>query len=78
MKDKAITEIQTKMAHVLNNEQLDMLQKVMVGVLQSVELIQSSCENTQEISNNGLLKAFYQQSVSRGVPRSPSSIMKLR
>lgn len=58
MKDKVITEIQTKMAHVLNNEQLDMLQKVMVGVLQSVELIQSSCENTQEISNNGLLKAF--------------------
>ena len=58
MKDKVITEIQTKMAHVLNNEQLDMLQKVMVGVLQSVELIQSSCEDTQEISNNGLLKAF--------------------
>lgn len=58
MKDKVITEIQTKMAHILNNEQLDMLQKVMVGVLQSVELIQSSCEDTQEISNNGLLKAF--------------------
>ena len=58
MKDKVITEIQTKMAHVLNNEQLDMLQKVMVGVLQSVELKQSSCEDTQEISNNGLLKAF--------------------
>lgn len=58
MKDKVITEIQTKMAHVLNNEQLNMLQKVMFGVLQSVELIQSSCEDTQEISNNGLLKAF--------------------
>ena len=58
MKDKVITEIQTKMAHVLTNEQLDMLQKVMVGVLQSVELKQSSCEDTQEISNNGLLKAF--------------------
>lgn len=58
MKDKVITEIQTKMAYVLNNKQLNMLQKVMVGVLQSVELIQSSCEDTQEISNNGLLKAF--------------------
>lgn len=58
MKDKVITEIQTKMAHVLNNEQLNMLQKVMFGVLQSVELTQSSCEDTQEISNNGLLKAF--------------------
>lgn len=58
MKDKVITEIQTKMAHVLNNEQLNMLQKVMFGVLQSVELIQISCEDTQEISNNGLLKAF--------------------
>lgn len=58
MKDKVITEIQSKMAHILNKHQLDTLQKVMVGVLQSVELVQSSCEDVQEQGNDGLLKAF--------------------
>lgn len=58
MKDKVITEIQTKMAHTLSIEQLEILQNVIVGVLQGIELVQSACETDQELCNEELLKAF--------------------
>lgn len=58
MKDKVITEIQTKLAHTLSVEQLGILGKVLAGVLQGIELVQSSCETDQELCNEGLLKAF--------------------
>ena len=55
MKDKVITEIQTKMAHTLSIEQLEILQNVIVGVLQGIELVQSACETDQELCNEELL-----------------------
>lgn len=58
MKDKVITEIQTKMAHTLSVEQLGILGKVLAGVLQGIELVQSSCETDQGLCNEGMLKAF--------------------
>lgn len=58
MKDKVITEIQTKMAHTLSIELLEILQNVIVGVLQGIELVQSACETDQELCNEELLKAF--------------------
>lgn len=58
MKDKVITEIQTKMAHTLNIEQLELLQNVIIGVLQGIELVQSSDENKEELCSERLLKVF--------------------
>ena len=58
MKNRVITEIQTKMASILSGEQLEMLQRVMDGVLQNVELVHISSEEAQELGNNVLLKAF--------------------
>lgn len=58
MKDKVITEIQTKLAHTLSVEQLGILGKVLADVLQEIELVQSSCETDQELRNEGVLKAF--------------------
>ncbi|EJC3726390.1 TPA: site-specific tyrosine recombinase/integron integrase [Enterococcus faecium] len=58
MKDKVITEIQTKMDKILNMEQLEMLQTVILGALQGFELVQSSCEDIKELGNDTLLKSF--------------------
>lgn len=58
MKDKIITEIQTKMAEFLAVDQLEMLQHVIVGVLQGIELVHNSYEMHQELCNDKLLKAF--------------------
>ncbi len=55
MKDKVITEIQNKMAWLLNPSQLDELGKVMNAALSSIELV-VKIENMVE--NTDLLSAF--------------------
>ncbi|EHJ51938.1 site-specific tyrosine recombinase/integron integrase [Streptococcus macacae] len=55
MKDKIITEIQNKMARLLNHKQLDELGKVINAALSSVELVVKT-DNT--VANQDLLDAF--------------------
>lgn len=58
MKHRVITEIQAKMAHVLDIKQLKTLENVIIGVLEGIELVQSSGESSQKLCNDELLKAF--------------------
>jgi len=59
MKDRLITEIQTSMAHLLSNNQLDELRRVLTNSLHNVEIKECKPPKKQEIeNNNGLLKVF--------------------
>ncbi len=55
MKDKVITEIQNKMARLLNHSQLDELGKVINAALTGVELVVKA---DNELPNNELLNVF--------------------
>lgn len=59
MKDKLITEIQTNMASMLTQRQLDELQRVLTYYLHHVEITATRIPDDQEsIGNDGLLNVF--------------------
>lgn len=59
MKDKLITEIQTNMASMLTQRQLDELQRVLTYHLHHVEITATRIPDAQEsIGNDGLLSVF--------------------
>jgi len=59
MKDKLITEIQSSMAHLLNNVQLEELRRVLTNALHGVEIEKKKApEPTEAKENGGLLDVF--------------------
>jgi site-specific recombinase XerD len=59
MKDKLITEIQARMAHLLSNAQLEELRRVLTNSLHNVEVTERKVPNVQDIAGNrGLLDVF--------------------
>lgn len=59
MKDKLITQVQTSMASILNNEQLEELRRVLTNVLHDVELTERKSDAAQDAADNGgLLEVF--------------------
>lgn len=59
MKDKLITEIQSSMAHLLNNAQLEELRRVLTHSLHKVEVTErKTSEQVETIENGGLLEVF--------------------
>lgn len=59
MKDRLITEIQASMAHLLNNAQLEELQRVMLHCLRNVDITEHNAQGMQKTAENGgLLEVF--------------------
>jgi len=59
MKDKLITEIQSSMAHLLNNVQLEELRRVLTNALHGVEIEKKKAPEPPEAKENGgLLDVF--------------------
>lgn len=59
MKDKLITEIQTSMAHLLNNTQIEELRRVLTNSLHNLDVSECKSPNLQEgVENEGLLELF--------------------
>lgn len=59
MKDKLITEIQTSMAHLLNNTQIEELRRVLTNSLHNLEVSECKSPNLQEgVENKELLNVF--------------------
>jgi integrase/recombinase XerD len=59
MKDKLITEIQASMAHLLSNEQLEELRRVLTHSLRNAEITGRKAPDAQDVTENGgLLDVF--------------------
>jgi len=59
MKDKLITQIQTSMALILNQAQLEELRKVLTGALHNVEVTQRKVSEPTEVKGNSALLSVF-------------------